>query len=80
MRPRSAPTSWRVFAIGPRRFPIVGDVRGLGLMIGFELVYDQQTKQRAPELRDRTCTDGVSTRTSDPRMRSELDPPLSPRL
>jgi 4-aminobutyrate aminotransferase len=37
----------------PARFPIVGDVRGLGLMIGFELVYDQQTKQRAPELRDR---------------------------
>jgi 4-aminobutyrate aminotransferase len=37
----------------PNRFPIVGDVRGLGLMIGFELVYDQQTKQRAPELRDR---------------------------
>jgi 4-aminobutyrate aminotransferase len=36
----------------PSRFPIVGDVRGLGLMIGFELVYDQQTKKRAPELRD----------------------------
>ncbi|HYP06965.1 MAG TPA: acetyl ornithine aminotransferase family protein [Bryobacteraceae bacterium] len=36
----------------PSRFPIVGDVRGLGLMIGFELVYDQGTKQRAPQLRD----------------------------
>ena len=36
----------------PARFRIVGDVRGLGLMIGFELVYDQQTKQRAPQLRD----------------------------
>ena len=37
----------------PRRFQYVGDVRGLGLMIGFELVYDQETKERAPELRDR---------------------------
>jgi 4-aminobutyrate aminotransferase len=37
----------------PRRFKYVGDVRGLGLMIGIEMVRDQQTKERAPELRDR---------------------------
>ena len=37
----------------PRRFRFVGDVRGRGLMIGFEMVYDQGTKERAPKLRDR---------------------------
>jgi 4-aminobutyrate aminotransferase len=37
----------------PQRFSCVGDVRGLGLMIGIELVRDQETKERAPELRDR---------------------------
>jgi 4-aminobutyrate aminotransferase len=36
----------------PQRFPHVGDVRGLGLMIGIELVKDQATKERAPKLRD----------------------------
>jgi 4-aminobutyrate aminotransferase len=37
----------------PKKFPIVGDVRGLGLMIGIEIVRDQATRERAPALRDK---------------------------
>jgi len=40
----------------PERFRHVGEVRGLGLMIGFEMVLDQQTKERAHELRERIQT------------------------
>jgi 4-aminobutyrate aminotransferase len=36
----------------PQQFPHVGQVRGLGLMIGIELVTDQTTKERAMKLRD----------------------------
>jgi 4-aminobutyrate aminotransferase len=37
----------------PRRFRHVGEVRGLGLMIGIELVRDQDSRERASDLRDR---------------------------
>lgn len=36
----------------PRRHKIVGEVRGMGLMIGIEFVRDQKTKEKASELRN----------------------------
>jgi 4-aminobutyrate aminotransferase len=63
----------------PRRFPLVGDVRGLGLMIGIEIVRDQATKERAPELRDkieRMCFDrGLLVLGAGPNS-IRLSPPL----
>jgi len=36
----------------PQRFPYVAEVRGLGLMIGIEIVRDQRSREKAPDLRD----------------------------
>src|SRR6201985_3691551 len=35
------------------KYHIVGDVRGRGLMVGIEIVKDQQTREAAPQRRDR---------------------------
>jgi 4-aminobutyrate aminotransferase len=63
----------------PKKYPIVGDVRGLGLMIGIEIVRDQTTKERAPDLRDkieRMCFDrGLLVLGAGPNS-LRLSPPL----
>jgi 4-aminobutyrate aminotransferase len=64
----------------PAKYRMVGDVRGLGLMIGIEFVTDPETRERNPEARDRVvqrCFErGVLVLGAGPNS-IRLSPPLT---
>jgi len=43
-----------------RKYEIVGDVRGIGFMMGLEIVKNKKSKENAPELRDKIVKNCVS--------------------
>jgi 4-aminobutyrate aminotransferase len=61
------------------KHPLIGDVRGRGLMIGLELVRDRATKERAPQERERVVrecfTRGLLVLGAGPNA-IRLSPPL----
>lgn len=41
------------------KYEVVGDIRGIGLMAGLELVKDKKSKEKAPKLRDQVLKNAV---------------------
>jgi 4-aminobutyrate aminotransferase-like enzyme/Ser/Thr protein kinase RdoA (MazF antagonist) len=63
------------------RYPIIGDVRGMGLFLGIDLVFSQDTREPAPQQADyivnRLRENGVLTGTDGPHHNVlKLRPPL----
>ena len=61
------------------RHPLIGDVRGLGLLLGVELVFDREAKTPAPDIAEAimyaTLEKGLNLKTSKSNILN-MAPPL----